>query len=358
MNNTPHIISLTIPHELSGLVVQGYNECGDYIQAKTILQRKQGVAKRITRLNLLKEVCTTIKERNRIEGEINALQKSETFKGNRTNRDRKIVGMFITLKAITKSGIIHCYRNRDQAKEIEQYTKKNLKTVEHYLVEMQALGLATITGKKGQRNRHIKLASWKTLCELFDLEFTNQFTIYNYDLNNFKQTPDYVLDGAEEAEKQENLYSRLIRKIRTNHTVMEFLFKHHGIKVINQKAIEKINQLRHDWFVNGFPSRSCDNADFDYCVKILYNLNTCVSRTRKKIQNVRNFLQARRVTYLKQALSERGIANVSNTTLKSNQNRVPDRNIHGNGFDRIQKLATWYLPTDVHPTEFTIKPTP
>jgi hypothetical protein len=324
--NSQHIVKLLIPHELSGLVVQSYTENGKYVV------------------------------KGKDDKRFKTPEKAAEFKGNRTNRDRKTIGMFICLKAITESGVIKNYRN--QGELLEQYTKKNFKTIENYIDAMEQMGLATVTGIKGSRGRGLKLASWKKLCEAYDLEFTNEFTIYNYDLNNTKQTPDYVLDGAEEAEKQERLYYRIIKKIKANHAITGFLATHYNITVINQKAIEQITRIRYDWFTNGFPSRSCSDNNFAFCVRFLYHLNTCVSRTRKKLQSNRNFLQPRRVTYLKKQLAQRGIANVSNTTLKSNQNRVPDRSIQANGFNRSERLATWFLPTEVKVTEYAVKTAP
>ncbi len=345
MNPQPaNIVTLLIPKEVAQFAVSGYKACGDYIKPETVKKRELSNKKRVEKLKAELATLKYKSEKAAIQKQIDWLTKANTHQGNRTNTMRKIVGMFITLKALTPSGCIENYSA--QKPTLEQYTKKNFRTIEHYLDQMQDLDLLKICGHK-YAPKTIRLGRWESLCNLFDVAFTNDFITYEYDLDNTKQHPDYILDAVEEFEKQERLTDILISSVRRNHRVCEYLASQHNITTINRDAINKIEAIRQHVFVNSIPSGSAQDEDHVYSLHFLYNLNTCLYRTRSKIVAHRNYLSSRTTTRLRKQLKQREIALVENRklTTKNKQMRVPDRQIHGNGFDLKSKASVWFLPT-------------
>lgn len=310
--HSTHITTLLLPQGLAAEILNRTQECGQY-------RLKHDSDKRFKNT-----------------------EKLASFKGNRTNKTRSAMGTFAALKALTPSGYIGAYRS--QKNLLEQNCKLDLRTIEMHLATLKEMGLVEIMGRKHSRSKAIRLASWAKVCQYFQIEFTNQFSIYEYDINNNAITPRYIIEAIEESEKQQQITQLLIDKISDNHPVKEFLSFHYGIKTIDEKAIALVHQLRQQWFTDGFPARSFTDPNFAVCVQWLYSFNTETSRTRNKVKQSRNLLQPRRVTYLRKQLAMRGIAECKYTTLKSASNRVCNRKLLANGYDTINRLSTWHTP--------------
>lgn len=342
------VITLLIPESLAGYVVQGYKECGAYITGEVAAKRKQSQAKRIKKQTQAIAACTIAKEKALLENQLTELRLAQTHLGNRTNSDRKAVGIFLALKAITGTGCLVDFTSLSQTRLIEKYTKKDFKTVLNYIDKLSSIGLCSVVGRKYSRNKTLRLASWEKLCGTFDIAYTQKFTTYQYDLSNPLQTTDYILDAVEVAEKQTFLAEKVVKKIKRNHRVTEFLKQHFSIDVVTTSTVTQIEAMRQQWFVSGY-ALGTQLTDNDYfAINFLYKLNTNLNRTRSKLKQFRNALKPRTISYLKAAMHKRGVAVIENCTLASNvKNRVPERHIQANGFNLNNKQTTWYLPSNI-----------